>query len=106
MIDEETELTRAEIWMVVDAINFYVARSTCEQVEKINKKRYKILGVLQRNDPLAKHCSFLGEWGKPAYDTIIEKLTKQSKDIDERSTMPSLTGWWRSLRETLYSKEK
>tara|TARA_R100000008_G_scaffold85991_1_gene77421 strand:+ start:504 stop:782 length:279 start_codon:yes stop_codon:yes gene_type:complete len=92
MTDEEAELNRAEIWMVVDAINFCVARSTCEQVEKINKTRYKILGVPQPNDPLAKHCSHLGEWGKPAYDTIIKKLTKQSKDIDERSG--------------LYSKEK
>ena len=79
MIDEKTELNREEIWMVVDAIKFYVARSTHEQVEKINKTNLKICD----NDPLSKHCSYLGEWGEPVYISIIEKLTKQSEEYDK-----------------------
>ena len=76
---------RQELWLIEDAIQFYVARSTCKKVDKINKTRYKILGMPQPNDPLAKHCSHLGEWGEPLYKEISRKILEASRKIDEET---------------------
>ena len=39
----------------------------------------------QPNDPLAKHCSHLGEWGEPLYKEISRKILEASRKIDEET---------------------